>query len=106
MYGIDMPTREELIANGRSTEEIAKEINADVCIFQDLADLEHVIRQLNPQIEGFDSSCFSGCYVTGDVDEAYLKALSASKKNPPADLPMPTLIDYSVSVEDTDEDEQ
>ncbi len=106
VYGIDMPTREELIANGRSTEEIAKEINADVCVFQDLADLEHVIRQLNPQIEGFDSSCFSGCYVTGDVDEAYLKALSASKKNPPADLPMPTLIDYSVSVEDTDEDEQ
>lgn len=76
VYGIDMPTREELIANGRSAEEIAREIGADACIFQDLDDLERVVRALNPQIEGFDNSCFSGCYVTGDIDEAYLNRLS------------------------------
>lgn len=102
VYGIDMPTREELIAHQRSAVEIAHEINADVCVFQDLHDLEQAIRHLNPEIDGFDSSCFSGCYVTGDVNEAYLNELSASKHSPKQNLPMPTLIDYSVSVEDDD----
>ncbi|SSY80890.1 amidophosphoribosyltransferase [Alysiella crassa] len=105
VYGIDMPTREELIANGRSHTEIANEINADVCVFQDLVDLETVIRQLNPQIDGFDSSCFNGCYITGDVDESYLDALSSAKKNPSANqVIMPTLIDYSVSVDDNEDE--
>lgn len=79
VYGIDMPTRAELIANGRTAEQIAAEIEADGVVFQDLADLENVIRELNPAIEGFDSSCFNGCYATGDIDEAYLQRLSDGK---------------------------
>ena len=75
VYGIDMPTRNELIANGRNAAQIAAEISADGVVFQDLADLEQVVRDLNPAIEGFDTSCFSGHYVTGDVDEAYLQRL-------------------------------
>ena len=102
VYGIDMPTREELIANGRSAEQIAREINADACIFQDLHDLETTIRALNPNIAGFDDSCFSGCYVTGDIDSAYLDALLAHKKQP-ATLIMPGVVEYSVRIEDTAE---
>ena len=102
VYGIDMPTREELIANGRSAEQIAREINADACIFQDLNDLEATIRALNPNIAGFDDSCFSGCYVTGDIDSTYLDALSAHKKQP-ATLIMPGVVEYSVRIEDTAE---
>lgn len=80
VYGIDMPTRAELIANGRSAEQIAAEISADGVVFQDLDDLENVVRALNPAIEGFDSSCFNGCYATGDIDEGYLKRLSDRPK--------------------------
>ena len=80
VYGIDMPTRAELIANGRSAEQIAAEISADGVVFQDLGDLENVVRALNPAIEGFDSSCFNGCYATGDIDEGYLKRLSDRPK--------------------------
>ena len=80
VYGIDMPTREELIAHNRTAAEIAREINADACVFQDLAGLEAIIRRLNPKIEGLDSSCFNGCYATGDIDEGYLKRLSDRPK--------------------------
>ncbi|QMT30613.1 amidophosphoribosyltransferase [Alysiella filiformis] len=103
VYGIDMPTREELIANGRSPSQIAQEINADLCIFQDLSDLENVIRELNPKIQGFDSSCFSGCYITGDVDEDYLNELSASKKRILAEKYHPTLINHNVSINDNED---
>ena len=48
-------------------------------VFQDLDDLENVVHALNPAIEGFDSSCFNGCYVTGDIDEGYLKHLERKK---------------------------
>ena len=80
VYGIDMPTRAELIANGRDAAQIAAEISADGVVFQDLDDLENVVRALNPAIEGFDSSCFNGCYATGDIDEGYLKRLSDRPK--------------------------
>lgn len=98
VYGIDMPTREELIANGRDAQTIAREINADQCIFQNLADLEQAVRELNPNIDGFDSSCFSGCYLTGDVDEAYLEKLSANKKNPITQSYQPTLVEHNISI--------
>ncbi|MCG7656785.1 amidophosphoribosyltransferase [Wielerella bovis] len=104
VYGIDMPTREELIANGRSVEQIAAEVHADAVIFQDLADLEAAIIKLNPKIEGFDDSCFSGCYITGDIDEAYLDNLSASKHQPKT-RPQPSIIDYSVNIDNSDTDE-
>ncbi|OSI12491.1 amidophosphoribosyltransferase [Neisseria canis] len=99
VYGIDMPTREELIANGRSAEEVAREIGADACVFQGLEELENVVRELNPEIEGFEDSCFSGCYPTGDIDEAYLKRLSEGESTGSAAFVQPSLIDHSVRVD-------
>lgn len=104
VYGIDMPTREELIANGRSLEEIAAEINADACVFQNLDDLKQTIIQLNPQIEDFDDSCFSGCYITGDINQDYLDALSESKQQPARPI-LGSKIDHNVCVDDSDEHE-
>lgn len=66
-YGIDMPDQNDLIAHGKSTEQIAQEIGADALVFQDLDDLKLAISELNPKIERFDASCFDGDYVTGDV---------------------------------------
>ncbi|WP_037585187.1 amidophosphoribosyltransferase [Stenoxybacter acetivorans] len=104
VYGIDMPTREELISNNRIPAEVAAEIGADGVVFQDLADLEQVVRELNPRIEGFDTSCFSGCYITGDVDDAYLERLSAGKKSSSAAAFIaPGLVDHSVRVGDEEE---
>ncbi|NGM88390.1 amidophosphoribosyltransferase [Parapusillimonas sp. SGNA-6] len=79
VYGIDMPTQTELIATGRTTEEIAREIGADGLVYQELADLEQSIRDLNPSIRHFESSCFNGRYVTGDIDAAYLERLSVTR---------------------------
>lgn len=66
-YGIDMPDQNELIAYGKTTEQIAEEIGADALVFQDLNDLKSVISEINPKIDRFDASCFDGDYVTGDV---------------------------------------
>lgn len=88
VYGIDMPTSSELIAHGRNAAEIAREIGADACIFQDLDELKALILRLNPAIEGFDDSCFSGRYITGDVDEAYLAKLAQPAKNTGSSAPM------------------
>ena len=71
-----MPSRSELVAHGRNTdEEIAAAIGADVVIFQTLPDLEASVRHLNPSIKEFDCSVFTGDYVTGGVNEAYLQHL-------------------------------
>ncbi|KAF9567530.1 Amidophosphoribosyltransferase [Agrocybe pediades] len=75
VYGIDMPSRKELVAYGRDTDEIAAEIGADLVIFQTLPDLVNSVRQLQPSIESFDCSVFTGEYVTGGVDEEYLQHL-------------------------------
>ncbi len=75
VYGIDMPSVHELVANGRDDAEIAEVIGADRLIFQDLADLVAAAREGNPKIEQFDTSCFSGEYVTGDVSQDYLDRL-------------------------------
>ena len=106
VYGIDMPTREELIANGRTTQQIAEEICADGCVFQDLAELEQVVKDLNPAIQRFDNSCFSGQYLTGDIDEAYLARLSSSKSSSAAAFVQPSLIDHSVRIDDQDQDDE
>ena len=107
VYGIDMPTREELIANGRTVEEIAAEISADGVVFQDLDELIAAVRKLNPNIQGFDTSCFNGKYLTGDVDEAYLEKLASGKVS--AELLKkvnPTLVDHSVRVDDNQDDDE
>ncbi|MCC5857062.1 MAG: amidophosphoribosyltransferase [Ectothiorhodospiraceae bacterium] len=76
VYGIDMPAAEELIAHGRSEEEVATLIGADRLIYQDLEDLEEAVRRGNRGLTAFDASCFNGQYVTGDVTEAYLQELA------------------------------
>jgi len=75
VYGIDMPTRAELLATGRNDEQICREIGADALIYQDLEALERVVREANPEIKLFDSSCFNGQYITGDVSPEYLDRL-------------------------------
>ncbi|TAL81329.1 MAG: amidophosphoribosyltransferase [Candidimonas sp.] len=79
VYGIDMPTQSELIATGRDTEQIAHEIGSDALVYQDLHDLEQSIRDLNPNLMQFESSCFNGRYITGDIDTAYLERLSQTR---------------------------
>ena len=75
VYGIDMPTRSELIAAFKNEGEIAVEIGADELIFQDLDDLQQAIRDVNPKLTKFETSCFDGCYVTGDITAEYLEAV-------------------------------
>ena len=79
VYGIDMPAASELVANGRSVEEIREFIGADWLVYQDLEDLVQAVRHENAAIESFDTSCFSGQYVTGDVSKAYLDRLEVAR---------------------------
>ena len=79
VYGIDMPTRQELIAPGRSEEEIAKEIQADMVIYQDLKSLKEAITEVNPGLTQFETSCFDGIYVTGDVTSEYLAMVERNR---------------------------
>jgi len=81
VYGIDMPSREELLATGRTDEEICQEIGADALIYQDLDALKASIAKSNPHLTSFDSSCFDGVYVTGDVDAAYLNRIEAARSD-------------------------
>jgi len=80
VYGIDMPSPLELIATGRSDEEICREIGADGIIYQDLADLKAAVSQANPHISGFDASCFDGRYITGDITASYLNEIEARRR--------------------------
>jgi amidophosphoribosyltransferase len=80
VYGIDMPTRSELIATGRTVEEICGEIGADAMVFQDLDALKASVRDLNPSLSSFDCSCFDGQYVTGDVSTEYLDAIEQTRE--------------------------
>ncbi len=77
VYGIDMPTREELIAHGRTIEEIRQFIGADALIYQDVAAMKKVVAELNPKLDGFDASCFDGHYVTGDISMADVDAMAS-----------------------------
>ncbi len=81
VYGIDMPSRKELIATGRSDEEICREIGADRLIYQDLDDLKAAVRRTNQDIQYFDASCFDGDYITGDVTSEYLDEIEAAREN-------------------------
>jgi amidophosphoribosyltransferase len=81
VYGIDMPAASELIANGREIEEIEKMIGADKLIYQDLHGLIRSVRHDNSGITEFDTSCFSGEYVTGDVTEDYLAQLEQRRND-------------------------
>ncbi|HNQ58770.1 MAG TPA: amidophosphoribosyltransferase, partial [Candidatus Desulfobacillus denitrificans] len=81
VYGIDMPTRHELIASNRSDEEICREIGADGLIYQDLDALKAAVHALNPSITVFETSCFDGCYVTGDISAEYLSSVENQRSD-------------------------
>jgi amidophosphoribosyltransferase len=90
VYGIDMPTRDDLIAANRTTAEICAFIGADALIYQDVDAMKRAIGSLNPALHGFEASCFDGHYITGDIssdDFAVLKAqrLTQAQQDPNAD---------------------
>jgi amidophosphoribosyltransferase len=79
VYGIDMPTSEELIAHNRSIEEIRQFIGADALIYQDVDAMKRVVGALNPALDGFEASCFDGVYITGDVSAADFTAMAEQR---------------------------
>ena len=79
VYGIDMPTQKELVAHGRSEAEVAREIGADLLIYQGLDALKAAVRAANPRLTEFEASCFDGRYVTGDVTADYLAQLAGDR---------------------------
>ena len=81
VYGIDMPSRAELLATNRTDEEICAEIGADALIYQDLDALKESITKSNPHMTEFDCSCFDGKYVTGDIDAAYLNRIESARSD-------------------------
>jgi amidophosphoribosyltransferase len=81
VYGIDMPAASELVAAGRTEEEVARIIGADWLIYQDLADLVRAVRHHDSEVTEFDTSCFSGDYVTSDVTPEYLARLQAERSD-------------------------
>jgi amidophosphoribosyltransferase len=82
VYGIDMPTLQELLATGRNDEEIGREIGADALIYQNLDALERAVRLVNPAITSFDTSCFDGRYITGDITPEYLAKIEHARNSP------------------------
>jgi amidophosphoribosyltransferase len=81
VYGIDMPTRNELIAYGRSDEEVCREITADALVYQDIEALKRSISDVNPMLKNFEASCFDGIYVTGDISRDYLDRLESVRND-------------------------
>ncbi|NVK21607.1 MAG: amidophosphoribosyltransferase [Kangiellaceae bacterium] len=92
VYGIDMPAASELVAHGRTEEEIGQVIGADKMIYLDIQGMVEAVQEGNPSLKQFDLSVFTGEYVTGDIDENYLKQLeqlrndSAKKKKDTDDI--------------------
>jgi len=81
VYGIDMPSVDELIAHGRTDEEVREAIGADWLIYQDLDDLISASAEGNAAISQFDCAVFNGEYVTGGVDQHYLDRLAAARND-------------------------
>jgi len=81
VYGIDMPAASELVAAGRTEDEVARIIGADWLIYQDLPDLVRAVQHHDSQVTEFDASCFSGEYVTGDITPEYLARLQAERSD-------------------------
>lgn len=81
VYGIDMPAASELIAHDRTELQVQELIGADWLVFQDLPDLIAAAHEGNPKIKQFECAVFNGEYITGDVDQQYLKALEAARND-------------------------
>lgn len=88
VYGVDMPTRKELIGHNLSIPEIEQALGIDKLFYQSVEDTIIAAKEGNPNIEQFDCSCFDGKYVTGDIDEAYLQKLENSKRVLDRSLPL------------------
>ncbi len=82
VYGIDMPTSSELIAYGRTEEEVCREITADALVYQDLDSLKSSISDVNPALKSFEASCFDGIYITGDISRDYLERVEYARNHP------------------------
>lgn len=80
VYGINMPSTDELIASNKTQQEVAEIIGADWLIYQDLEDLIATTKGNSTSIRSFDLSCFNGEYVTGDVDQKYLEHVQGAHK--------------------------
>ena len=80
VYGIDMPTRAELIATGRDDEQIRRAIGADALVYQDLEAMKQSVTDVAPHLTRFDASCFDGVYVTGDITPEYLDRIEAARQ--------------------------
>lgn len=81
VYGIDMPSAQELIAHGRTDEEVGQDIGCDWMLYQDLDDLKECVQAGNETVINFDASVFDGNYVTGDIDQAYLDRIDAERND-------------------------
>ncbi len=81
VYGIDMPSTTELVAHNRTNEQICAEIGADKLIYQKLDDLVAAVAQCNPSIKQFDTSCFDGQYITGDITPEYLRRVDVKRND-------------------------
>jgi amidophosphoribosyltransferase len=79
VYGIDMPTPGELVAHGRTIEEVREIIGCDALIYQDVEGMKRAIGSLNPKLDGFDASCFDGVYVTGDINAADIERINEAR---------------------------
>ena len=80
VYGINMPSRHELVAHGRTIPEIAEELGADYMVYQEVADLKAAILE-GSDVEDLDMSCFDGRYVTGTVSDEYLAWVEGSQES-------------------------
>ena len=81
VYGIDMPAKEEYIAHDKTQEEVSQAIGADWLMYQKLDDLIDACQGGSCGVVDFDTSCFNGVYVTGDIDEDYLKKLEGARND-------------------------
>jgi len=87
VYGIDMPAADEFVAHGRDIDQICEAIGADRLIYQDIEDLIEAVRAGNPSLKQFDCSCFTGEYITGDINESYLNN-QAKKRSEATEMPV------------------
>lgn len=81
VYGIDMPTRAELVAHGRTIDEVRQWIGCDALIYQDVDAMKQAVGRINPQVVGFEASCFDGVYITGDISDAEVTALNEGRNS-------------------------